>query len=106
MPWFLGSGVQVQLVWVLWLKVSHKVVVRLLARARVSSGGSAEESSFLSSLMWFLAGLSSWWVAGLRALAPCWLLAGASLSSLPHGPLHRTAQSAGFPQGTSGRACI
>lgn len=78
----------------LWLTGSQKVVVRLLARAAVSS---AQLRVFISELT-YVAGLGSLWVAGLRAPAPCWLVAGASLSSLPRGHLHRAAQSAGFPQ--------
>lgn len=57
----------------LWLTGSQKVGVRLLARATVSS---AQLRVFIS-LLTYVAGLGSLWVAGLRAPAPCWLVAGA-----------------------------
>lgn len=94
----MGQGSECGLGGCSWLKAFHEVGVRL-SGAAVSSKGSAGGALASRLTLWLLAGFTSSWALGLRASAPCWSSV-AFLSSLQHGPLHRTTHhtAAGFPQ--------
>lgn len=77
---FCGLGVQAQLSWAVWVKVSHKAAFKVLARAVVSSK---------DSFMWFGTGFSSPRTVGRRASLSSLLAGGWRLPSVPKwwGPL-------------------
>lgn len=82
---FCGLGIWAWFSWVLCFLVFDKPAIKVLAvPPKVMTG----EACAFKFFQWLLTGFSSFWIVGLRALVPCWLLVIATLISLPHGPLH------------------